>query len=99
MLKFGTIGREELIPSSVFIPPDRMPIVEFCERYRHLSARYTASEQLWQVAAVPYARFVLECFCDPSVEKITLVWASQTTKTATLENMLFYSVCHAPQPA
>ena len=99
MLKFGTIYREELIPSSVFIPPDRMPIVEFCERYRHLSARYTASEQLWQVASVPYARFVLECFCDPSVEKITLVWASQTTKTATLENMLFYSVCHAPQPA
>jgi phage terminase large subunit GpA-like protein len=75
-------------------------IVEWCEKNRYLSSKYTAPEHvgLWRSAWTPYAAAPLEAFTDPNVVLIVLVMASQTGKTVGIENMMFYTVAEDPQP-
>lgn len=47
---------------------------------------------------VPYAREPMDCANDKTVRSVCLMWASQTTKTTTLENVLGYFVASDPAP-
>jgi len=47
---------------------------------------------------VPYAREPMEAVHDADVRSVCLMWASQTTKTTLLENVLGYFVAADPSP-
>jgi phage terminase large subunit GpA-like protein len=46
----------------------------------------------------PYHRGVWDAFCDPSINTITLMWATQLGKTALMTAMLCYKAAQDPSP-
>jgi len=78
--------------------PPRLTVSQWAERYRYLSREYSAQSGRYSLAVVPYAREPMDCANDKSVRSVCLMWASQTTKTTTLENVLGYFVVSDPAP-
>jgi phage terminase large subunit GpA-like protein len=89
----------DVIPAALFELEQRSGIVDWCEANRNLSARYSAVTGPWRRDTAPYAAEVMEAFQDPTVRDITLPWASQTTKTTTLENIMLFSMATSGVPA
>jgi len=79
--------------------PERVPIVEFLERNRWLSSKFSSNGGAYSLDRYPYLREVYETMTDPEAHWITLVASSQTGKTTLCENYLFYRVANDPTPA
>jgi len=79
--------------------PERVPIVEFLEKNRHLSSKFSSNGGAYSLDRYPYLREVYETMTDPEAHWITLVASSQTGKTTLCENYLFYRVANDPTPA
>lgn len=71
---------------------------QWAERFRYLSREYSAQPGRYSLAAVPYAKEPMDAANDVSVRSVCLMWASQTTKTTTLENVLGYYIAADPAP-
>jgi phage terminase large subunit GpA-like protein len=79
----------DIVPESLFTMPERLGIVEWIEANRNLSPRYSALTGPWSRETAPYAVEVMEAVQDPDVRDITMVWPSQSTKSTTVENILY----------
>lgn len=79
-------------------PPPRYTVSEWSERFRYLSREYSAQPGRYSLDVVPYAREPMDCANDPAVREVVLMWASQTTKTTLLENVLGYFIAAEPSP-
>jgi phage terminase large subunit GpA-like protein len=83
---------------AIVTPPPRYTVSQWAERFRYLSREYSAQPGRYSLETVPYAREPMDCANDPSVREVVLMWASQTTKTTLLENVLGYFVAAEPAP-
>lgn len=83
---------------SALQPPPRFTVSEWAERFRYLSREYSAQPGRYSLDIVPYAREPMDAANDPAVREVVLMWASQTTKTTLLENVLGYFIAAEPSP-
>ena len=79
-------------------PPPRYTVSTWAENFRYLSREYSAQPGRYSTATVPYAREPMDAANDPTVRSVCLMWASQTTKTTLLENILGYFIAAEPSP-
>jgi terminase, large subunit len=77
-------------------PPADLNPWQWVERDIEFTTRVSPIKGPVRTDMVPYIRFPLEAFADPSIRRITLCWAAQTTKTTVAALMLCYSIAHDP---
>src|SRR5689334_22376249 len=83
---------------TILHPPPRFLVSEWAERFRYLSREYSSQPGRYSLDVVPYAREPMDCCNDKEVRSVCLMWASQTTKTTILENVLGYFIAADPAP-
>ncbi|SMO61428.1 Phage terminase, large subunit GpA [Balnearium lithotrophicum] len=80
-------------------PPEGITVSEWADKYRILSSRSSKEPGKWKTERVPYAKAVMDAFCDNEVEEIVLCYGAQLSKTETMLNMLGYAIHQDPGPA
>lgn len=80
----------------LLIPPPELTVSEWADRYARLSRESSAMPGQWVTANAEYQRGFMDCFNDPKVERVVVVWAAQTGKSAGLLNVIGY-VAHQDQ--
>ena len=78
---------------------EALGIVEWAEAFHRLSARSSSNPGPWRIRRLPYLREPLECFTNPGVRRITLLFASQCGKSTAMEVMLGYAADRMSYPA
>lgn len=63
-----------------------------------LSTEAAAEPGRWQTDRAPYQREPMDACGDPAIERVVLMWASQTGKTELLLNLIGYVADLAPGP-
>ena len=76
----------------------RLGVLEWAESSVELSPRITEQAGPYSTRLYPYVREVLEAIADPSVNRVSLCWGSQTSKTTTFYVMLGYTIDQRPRP-
>ena len=79
-------------------PPPRLKVSEWAEAHRYISGDYSAQPGRYSLDIVPYAREPMDCANDETVRMVVLMWAAQTTKTTSVENVLWYHATQDPCP-
>ena len=80
------------------LPPD-LNVWQWADEHRQLSGKGAAEPGQWRTDRVPYAREPMEALSPHSpVQRVVLMWASQTSKTENANNWLGYIIHHAPGP-
>lgn len=80
------------------MPPD-LNVWQWADEHRVLSSKGAASPGQWRTEIVPYAREPMEALSPHSpIQRVILMWASQTSKTENANNWLGYIIHHAPGP-
>ena len=82
----------------VWEPPPRLTVSEWSEKYRILSSESSARAGMFRLALAPYQRQPMDAVKDPTVQSITLMWASQTGKTECINNIVAYFMSQDPSP-
>ncbi len=72
--------------------PERLDICEFTERYRILPRQTSAMAGPIVLARTPYAAPILRASQERTTKVLTVVMASQTGKTTTLESIALYTL-------
>lgn len=79
-------------------PPPRLLVSEWSDRYRMLSSEASAEPGRWITERAPYQREPMDVMGDPAIERVVLMWASQTGKTEMLLNLVGYGADLSPGP-
>lgn len=79
-------------------PPPRLSVAEWADRYRMLSSEASAEPGQWFTDRAPYQREPMDALADPEVERVVLMWSSQSGKTEVLLNLTGYTADLAPGP-
>lgn len=79
-------------------PPQPLTVSQWADRERRLSMTYSAEPGQWSTDRAPYQREVQDALTDPRVQRLTLMFASQTGKTEIELNMLGYIVSQDAGP-
>lgn len=74
-----------------------LSVTDWANRFRVLPETST-SPGPYNAAVVPYARRWQDLLADPTVDKVAMCWASQTTKSTVFENGIAYRICRMPTP-
>ena len=82
----------------LLIPPQRLTVSEWADRYRMLSPESSAEPGQWDTGRAEYLRGILNAVTDATVETIVLMKASQLGFTESLLNMLAYYIDYDPSP-
>ena len=64
-------------------PPERMTVTQWAEKYFMLPST-SAEPGRFRVNRIPYAREIMDCFCDDAVKKIAVKSSSQIGKSTIL---------------
>jgi phage terminase large subunit GpA-like protein len=83
---------------SLLIPSGANSVKEWAEKSVFLSERVTEQSGLYSTEHYPYVEEILENMRDPRINKISLCWGSQTSKTTSFYIMLGYVIDQKPQP-
>ena len=81
-----------------FAPKKRLGVKEWAEESVVLSERVTEQSGPYSTRNYPYVPEVLESIRDPSVQRVSLCWGSQTSKTTSFYVMLGYTIDQRPRP-
>lgn len=81
-----------------FMPPPKLPLSQWADRFRMLSPEAAAQPGRWKTAKEPMARGPMDAMSDPMVEKVTVMCAAQIMKTELLLNTAAYYVHGDPAP-
>jgi Bacteriophage tail assembly protein len=75
-----------------------MSVSEWADKFRVIDRRISPEPGPWRTSRVPYTREPMDAFTDPTIERITLVWGTQSGKTSVIENCLAYAITEDPAP-
>jgi len=78
--------------------PEALTVSAWADRCRLLDSRASAEPGPWRTSRVPYLREVMDSFCDPDVEHLTIMKAAQVGGTEAVLNMVGYAVDQDPGP-
>jgi len=102
---YGLSALDSLPPASsllprvaaALLPPERMSLADWADRYRHLSSEASAAPGAW--TTLPYQREVLEALSPHSrYAQVVLMWGSQLGKTEMLLTLIAYIIAMQPGP-
>lgn len=85
--------------ADVFSPPQNMPVSQWADKYRFMSAENSAESGPWKTSRTPYLKEIMDAFSDAKVRRIAVVASSQVGKSEMLLNMLGYAIASDPGPA
>lgn len=80
------------------IPPERLSVSEWAEKYRILDSRYAAMPGPWSNEVTPYLVGIMDEFNNPETREIVFCKPTQVGGTSALENMVGYVVMQDPSP-
>lgn len=83
--------------SSLWTPPERLPLSQWCEKNLVLSPEYSARSG--PITLFPFQREIFDAFTDPRVEEIDLMSGTQLVKTLFIQGCLAYVMTEDPGPA
>jgi hypothetical protein len=92
------MSKESAYLASLFARPERLNVWQWAEQNVVLSARVSPRPGPYRSDWCPFVREPQEAFTDPTVRMIVLCWASRTSKTETVMNMVRYSIAADAQP-
>ncbi len=69
-------------------PPDNLPVSEWADKNRRLSAEASAERGEWRTSRTPYLRDIMDAFGDPKVRSLAVVASSQVGKSEAELNMI-----------
>lgn len=69
-------------------PPDNLPVSDWADQNRRLSAEASAERGEWRTSRTPYLREIMDAFSDPKVRSIAVVASSQVGKSEAELNMI-----------
>lgn len=78
------------------LPPDDLPVTEWAEQNRRLSAESAAEPGPWRTERTPYLREPMNAWTDPKIRHIVMVAASQVGKSEFLNNCIGYVIDQDP---
>jgi phage terminase large subunit GpA-like protein len=79
-------------------PRPHMTVSQWADRYRAIPAGTSPEPGAWRTDRVPYLREILDCFSDPTVERIYIQAASQVAKSELLLSAIGYFAHQDPSP-
>lgn len=82
--------------NSILTPPPRLTCLEWAERHRLLSKESSASPGRYRSENAPYQREPMQSIHDDGVRAVVLMWASQTGKTETVNNVVGFFISADP---
>lgn len=83
----------------LLLPPEKLSVSEWAQRYRMLDSRSSARPGKWSNATTPYLKGIMDAMCDYYIEEIIFVKPTQVGGTESLQNMLGYTLMQDPGPA
>jgi phage terminase large subunit GpA-like protein len=83
---------------SLFVPPPELTVSEWADQFARLPRESSAQPGQWITATAEYQRGFMDCVNDPKIERIVVVWAAQTGKSAGLLNVIGYFAHQDPSP-
>jgi len=102
---YGLSALDSLPPASsllprvaaALLPPERMSLADWADRYRRLSSEASAAPGAW--TTLPYQREVLDALSPHSrYAHVVLMWGSQLGKTEMLLTLIAYIIAMQPGP-
>lgn len=81
-----------------FEPPPQLSVSEWANKHFYLSSEYSSEVGRYSWERAPYQKAVLDAMSDPSVERISCMFSSQTGKTTMLLIILAYYMVYDPGP-
>lgn len=82
----------------LFKPIPKLTVTEWADRYRVLSKESSAKPGRFDSSLAPYQRDPMDSVADDTVERVVLMWASQTGKTETINNIVGFHIDWKPSP-
>jgi phage terminase large subunit GpA-like protein len=82
----------------LFKPVPKLSPTEWSDRYRILSKESSAQPGRYDSGIAPYQREPMDSVLDNTVERVVLMWASQTGKTETINNIVGFHIDWKPSP-
>jgi phage terminase large subunit GpA-like protein len=89
--------RDAAVIRRLCIVPEALSVTEWADKYRMLPETSTAPGP-YRSDITPYVRRPQDLMGDPSVSRVVLCWAAQTTKSTLLENAIGYRIHRTPSP-
>jgi phage terminase large subunit GpA-like protein len=81
-----------------FTPPPVLSLSAWADEFAILSREDSAQPGKFQTSSAEYQRGAMDAITDAAVEKVVLMWASQTGKTRIQMNAIGYYSHHDPSP-
>jgi len=78
--------------------PTKMTVSQWADNYRVLSPESSAEPGKWLTDRAPYQRGMMDAICDPRVETVVFMTASQIGKTEIINNIIGYFIDQEPCP-
>lgn len=79
-----------------FLPPEKLTVSEWADKFRMLSSEETSKPGAWVTANVPYMRFIMDCFNDEQIKEIIWLKCTQIGGTEGLLNMVGFVIDQDP---
>ncbi len=79
--------------------PEKITVSQWADKHRVLGAMTGPEPGPWRTSRTPYLAGIMDAFCDPMVEEITIMAGTQLGKTECMYNMLGYAIDQDPGPA
>jgi len=83
---------------ALFKPIAPLTVTEWADQYRVLSKESSAKPGRFDSTLAPYQRDPMDSVADDTVERVVLMWASQTGKTETINNIVGFHIDWKPSP-
>ena len=92
------IKKALVIYAEVLLPPEKLTVSEWADKYRYLSPESAVEPGKWHTARAEYQRGMMDAVNEPGVEEIVFMTSAQVGKSEVLNNILAYFIAQDPCP-
>lgn len=82
----------------VLLPPPKLTISEWADKYRKLSTETSAEAGQWRTDRAPYQKEIMDSISNAETEKVVIMASAQVGKTEILLNTIGYYAAYNPAP-
>ena len=84
--------------ANAYIPPPKLTVSDWADRYRVLSPESSAEPGKWTTARAEYQRGVMDAATSPEVDTVVFMSSAQVGKTEMINNIIGYYIDRDPCP-
>jgi phage terminase large subunit GpA-like protein len=92
------LSREAELRKRIFLPPPKLSVAQWADRYRMLTSIASAEPGRWRTDRAPYQRGIMDAFSDPMIERVVVMSSAQVGKTEIVLNVAGYFMDQDPAP-